>query len=158
MATVIKPPEKTHPYGFSIFLAGSIEMGAAENWQVQVEKAMTDINVTIYNPRRDNWDPTWLQRDDNPVFKEQVDWELSNLEMADVIAMYFDPNTKAPITLLELGLFGQRNRTVVCCPEGFWRKGNVDIVCERYSILQVKSLYEMITYIKMISKPYHKVN
>ena len=22
----------------------------------------------------------------------------------------------------------------MCCPEGFWRKGNVDIVCERFGI------------------------
>jgi hypothetical protein len=23
---------------------------------------------------------------------------------------------------------------LVCCPEGFWRKGNVDIVCEKYNV------------------------
>jgi hypothetical protein len=48
--------------------------------------------------------------------------------------MYFDPNTKSPISLLELGLFAQSKKLIVCCPRGFWRKGNVDITCDRYGI------------------------
>jgi len=48
--------------------------------------------------------------------------------------MYFDPNTKSPISLLELGLHANSGKMIVCCPKGFWRKGNVDIVCERYDV------------------------
>jgi hypothetical protein len=48
--------------------------------------------------------------------------------------MYFSPETKSPISLLELGLHAESSRMVVCCPPGFWRKGNVDIVCTRYNI------------------------
>jgi hypothetical protein len=48
--------------------------------------------------------------------------------------MYFDPNTKSPISLLELGLFASSKKLIVCCPDGFWRKGNVRIVCELYNI------------------------
>jgi len=160
MATIIKSPTSLCPYlnhwpKFSVFLAGSIEMGLAENWQSRVEKGLADTDAVIFNPRRDDWDFSWVQSKDNPKFKEQVDWELSALEMATVIAMYFDPKTKSPISLLELGLFGRTCPVmIVCCPEGYWRKGNVDIVCERYSIMQAKSLDEMINYIIGIAKPY----
>lgn len=49
-----------------------------------------------------------------------------------VIAMWFAPETKAPITLLELGLFARSGKVIVGCPDGFWRKGNVEIVCARF--------------------------
>jgi hypothetical protein len=71
---------------------------------------------------------------------EQVEWELAGLEQASLIAMYFEPSTQAPITLLELGLFAQSGRLVVCCPPGFWRRGNIEIVCARYQVPQVADL------------------
>lgn len=75
-------------------------------------------------------------------FCEQVEWELSALEDADIIFMYFAPGTTAPISLLEFGLFARSGKLVVCCPDGFYRKGNVDIVCQRYAITQVDSIEE----------------
>ncbi|NJN55462.1 MAG: hypothetical protein HC804_12325 [Anaerolineae bacterium] len=144
MAKVIKAP---HPLsdGISIFLAGSIEMGSADNWQSRVEKGLAKLDVVIFNPRRDDWDSSWVQSKSNPQFRQQVEWELAAMEKASLIAMYFDPATKAPISLLELGLFARTGKMIVCCPEGFWRKGNVDIVCERYSIEQAGSLDELIS-------------
>ena len=64
--------------------------------------------------------------------------------------MYFDPNTKSPISLLELGLFAQSKKLIVCCPEGFWRKGNVDIVCDRYNIPNYDSLEKLLNYLTNI--------
>lgn len=124
-----------------LFLAGSIEMGAAEKWQDEVAE-MLSIGCTVLNPRRDNWDTSWVQSLESPQFVEQVEWELEAQGKADIILMYFSPGTKSPITLMELGLFAHRN-LVVCCPEGFWRKGNVDVVCKRYGIRQVDSLLEL---------------
>lgn len=133
---VIKSPNPIagDHYGSSIFLAGSIEMGTAENWQERIEKDLENESVTIFNPRRDDWDSSWKQEIQNPQFYQQVTWELDALERSDVIAMYFDPNTKSPISLLELGLFAATDNVVVYCPEGFWRKGNVDIVCQRAGV------------------------
>ncbi len=132
---LIKPPTVIDTEGkTTIFLAGSIEMGAAENWQEKFENSFSKYDVCLLNPRRDAWDSSWEQSMTNPNFVEQVVWELDGQEEADVIAMYFDSNTKSPITLLELGLFADYDKLVVCCPEGFWRKGNVDIVCHRYGI------------------------
>lgn len=150
MATLIKPPIYDEYSNPSIFLAGSIDMGSAVDWQTQVYEALKDEQVTIFNPRRDDWDSSWEQSINNPKFKEQVVWELEHLESADLVVFYFDVNGPAPITLLELGLFAVdiEQHSVVCCPEGYWRKGNVDIVCERYGINQVKDLSELITFIK----------
>ena len=117
-----------------LFLAGSIEMGAAENWQTRVEQELASVSGTILNPRRDDWDSSWVQHPISPQFRQQVEWELDALDAADCILMYFDSKTKSPISLLELGLYAHRNKLVVCCPEDFWRYGNVAIVCERYKI------------------------
>jgi len=50
--------------------------------------------------------------------------------------MHFSPETKSPISLLELGLYANSDKLIVSCPAGYWRKGNVDIICERYGIKQ----------------------
>ncbi|MCB9135208.1 MAG: nucleoside 2-deoxyribosyltransferase domain-containing protein [Anaerolineales bacterium] len=142
----IQPPALLEE-GFSIFLAGSIEMGTAEDWQARIAASLTAFDVLIFNPRRENWDASWEQTKDNPLFREQVEWELAALERANLIVMYLVPETKSPISLLELGLFGRSDKMVVCCPPGFWRKGNVDIVCERYGIEQVESLEEAIRWV-----------
>ena len=118
----------------SIFLAGSIEQGTAENWQMRIEKSLSDMDVVLFNPRRADWDLTWEQSRNNPQFLEQVTWELTALESCDIIALRFDPATKSPISLLEMGLFAHSGKLHVCCPPGFWRKGNVEIVCDRYDI------------------------
>lgn len=137
------PPDKT-----ALFLAGSIEMGGASEWQRDVLSALDDIPLVVLNPRRANWDSSWTQSIANSEFREQVDWELDALERATRIVMYFDPTTKAPITLLELGLFATSGKLVVCCPEGYFRKGNVDIVCRRHGIPQVETLDGLVQYIR----------
>lgn len=149
MQTIYKPPtsvpEITQPI---VFLAGSIEMGVAEDWQTRVTKALEDLDVCVLNPRRDAWDSSWEQKIENENFREQVEWELAGQERANVIAMFFDPNTKSPITLLELGLFARANKVIVFCEEGFWRKGNVDVVCEWYGIPRYATEEEFIAEIR----------
>lgn len=61
-----------------------IEMGVAQNWQSIVEMILTDIDVAVFNPRRDNWDSSWEQKITNPHFREQVEWELTSLHCADI--------------------------------------------------------------------------
>jgi hypothetical protein len=118
----------------TVFLAGSIEMGGADEWQTRLVASLAERrpDVVALNPRRKSWDSSWRQSIDEPQFREQVEWELDGLERADAIAMWFAPDTKAPVTLLELGLFARSGKVIVGCPDGFWRKGNVEIVCARY--------------------------
>jgi hypothetical protein len=127
----------------TIFLAGSIEMDKAINWQKRCEEMLQDDYI-IFNPRREQWNSSWSQTIENENFKEQVDWELNALEKADIIIMYFAENTMSPISLLEFGLYAQSNKMKVVVEENFWRKGNIDIVCDRYSIEQFKTLEELI--------------
>ena len=136
--TVIKPPSRIPKDLACIFLAGSIEIGAAENWQQKVIRLLQEQSsqYVILNPRRDDWDSSWEEKISNPQFNQQVNWELQGLEQAKLVLMYFHPATKSPITLLELGLVAQLDpkKLIVVCAEGFWRKGNVDVVCDRYRI------------------------
>lgn len=148
---ILKPPSNLSAIEkkFSVFLAGSIEMGVAENWQERIEKELEGISqICILNPRRDDWDSSWKQEKENKQFSEQVNWELEGLEKANMIVFYFAPDTKSPVSMLELGLFAKSEKLLVCCPEGFWRKGNIDIVCEKYNIKQVNTIEEIIHQIK----------
>lgn len=136
----------------SLFLAGSIDMGAAVNWQERICNEFKDIdNLTIFNPRRDDWDSSWRQSILDAKFSEQVNWEMDRLEQADLVCFYFDPKGQAPITLLELGyMLGKKEakQLIVCCPEGFWRKGNVEVMCYRHGVKLCNEIESMIDILR----------
>lgn len=137
MTRVIKPPTAVERAEgeFFVFLAGTIDMGDSPDWQADVARQLANVpGLVLLNPRRDDWDSTWEQDKDNPHFRGQVEWELDNLAGADLIVMVLLPGSQSPVSLLELGLFADVVPTIVYCPEGFHRKGNVDIVCELYGI------------------------
>jgi hypothetical protein len=142
---IIKPnsDNQTPQFRPSVFLAGSIEMGAAEDWQARIEKELADLPITLFNPRRDDWDSSWTQEQSNQQFNAQVNWEMNRLDECDIMFMYFLPETKSPISLLELGAYHYKN-AIVCCPVGFWRRGNVEIFCTRHNIPMFNTLDEAI--------------
>lgn len=131
----------------TIFLAGSIEMGTAKNWQHTVISHLAHTKWNILNPRRDDWDSNWKQEFNDPQFYQQVNWELNALDRSSLILMNFLPNTKSPISLLELGLYASSNKMMVVCPKEFWRRGNVEVVCEKYDIQLFETLDEALTEI-----------
>lgn len=148
---IITPPYR-HPLVFSrswIFLAGSIENGTAEKWQ---DKVIEDLHnkYHIMNPRKDNWNSEVEQKFEDSEFSQQVNWELNMIDRCDIIMFHFDPSTKSPISLMELGLvIGKEKKEIyVSCPKDFWRKGNVDILCDRYKVPVFDSLDECIKYLK----------
>lgn len=146
MSTIITAPEEL-PAKFerpSIFLAGSIDSGAAEFWQHAFIAACQREPVILLNPRREHWPATAAQHSDNPVFHEQVEWELRAMERADIIAMYFAPESRAPISLLEMGLWAKSGKLLVACPDGYWKKGNVELVCARYQVPLLGNLNQLI--------------
>nr|WP_314468635.1 nucleoside 2-deoxyribosyltransferase domain-containing protein [uncultured Novosphingobium sp.] len=135
------PPRHDRP---RVFLGGSIDMGAAPDWQKQVIEALRGEDVVLLNPRRLDWNPAWKPEAGEPEFRRQVEWELAALDSADVIVLYLAPGSQSPVSLLELGLHARSGKVVLLCPPGFWRKGNVDITGARYGVKQVASLDELI--------------
>ena len=132
---IIKPnsEEQVTKNQLSVFLAGSIEMGKAEDWQKVLTSKLETLgkDLTVFNPRRDDWDSSWTQEQSNLQFNQQVNWELNRLDECTIIFMYFSPETQSPISLLELGRYSGAKEMVVCCPRAFWRSGNVEILCTR---------------------------
>lgn len=149
MKIIYKAPENIEGIHFdrqTLFLAGSIEMDKAVNWQKECEEKLKNHYI-VFNPRRDNWDSSWEQKIENPEFRQQVEWELDALEKADVILMYFAGATYSPISLLELGLFAKSGKLKVVVDELFWRKGNIDVVCQKYKVEQFNSLETLINHL-----------
>ncbi|TBU37525.1 hypothetical protein BD309DRAFT_973900 [Dichomitus squalens] len=148
------PEEVTHVRGPTVFLAGSIEQNTAVAWQNEFIRRLDGIDCTIFNPRRRKWNPNLTQSELDLIFTQQVEWELACQEKADVIAMFFDPWTKSPITLLELGIFSQavgkdgQRKLIVYCPKPFWRQGNVQIVCKEYGIPRAKTFDHLVDSVK----------
>jgi Nucleoside 2-deoxyribosyltransferase like len=150
MKRIYRAPENTEDIDSAvktIFLAGSIEMDKAIDWQKQCEEELKEKYI-IFNPRRTSWDSSWKQTIDNPQFLEQVNWELDCLEKADIVIMFFANNTMSPISLLEFGLYAKSNKMKVVVEKDFWRKGNIDIVCKKYDIEQFEMLEELISSLK----------
>ncbi len=145
-----KPPQQIqNRYKKSIFLAGTIDMGNSEDWQFKVKDFFLTKDVDIYNPRRASWDNSWVQEFENPQFYQQVNWELNALEKADFIILNLLPNSKSPISLLELGLFAKSGKLLVCCPKEFYRSGNIQIVCDKYNIPLFTDIDELLNTIKL---------
>jgi Nucleoside 2-deoxyribosyltransferase like len=144
------PREPKEDPAVSVFLAGSIEMGKAKFWQKKVDKALRDLPIAVYNPRRDDFDKNLRQRMDNPLFKQQLDWEKKYLEKSSVIAMYLQPGTVSPISLQELGLYAESKKIIVCCPDGFGKKGNVEACCSAHNIVMIETYEEFVVEVRRI--------
>ncbi len=145
----------------AVFLAGSIEMGKAEDWQKKLtlmidqrlEAADNPLKqtLTFLNPRRFDWTAEWnkdelyqdLEPPMHPELEQQITWELNGLERSAVICFFFQPGTISPISLLELGTFSRTHRVVVFCPFGYFRRSNVIVVCRRFNIPMVDSFDDL---------------
>lgn len=140
-------PEQLKHYPY-VFLSGSIEKGGT-NWRSLISEELSDAEVTILNPHREDWDETWGEDLTDDHFRQQVNWELDMMEAADVQAVYFAKATDAPITLLEFGIQAKTGaKTVVCCPNGYKKKGNVQAVCEKYGIPFTENLQDFVEALK----------
>lgn len=125
---IMAPADDKAQWPKTVFLAGTTT--GPPDWRTVICDRMADLPITFLNPLRLDWDDGWT----DDVFRRQVNWELSKQEEADVVAVYFGANTAAPISLMELGLSAKEKKAVVYVDEGYQKKGNVRVVCERYGI------------------------
>jgi hypothetical protein len=138
----IYAPSEEHPRGVkSVFLAGTTSKVDASDWRETLSSLLSETPVTIYNPYRADWDSTWREDIEFAPFREQVEWELDKQEKADMVVVYFHPATQAPISLLELGICARTpGKAIVFCPEGYWKRGNVQVVCKKFDFELVESI------------------
>jgi hypothetical protein len=140
-ALIHKPPFRSEVERPSVILFGAIEREPA--WQTSLASSLADLPVDILDPRRDDWDSSWVEDISFPKFKEQVEWEMDYARVADVIVFHFPPGALTPIALLELGMYAETGKAIVCCPKGFYKRGNVQLVCLRYGIELLESLGDL---------------
>lgn len=147
MAQTFFPPSPVRADKPSVILYGSIERGTTD-WRVDLASSLSSMPIIILNPDRKDWDSTWVEDIVCAKFKEQVEWEMDHAKLADVIAFHFGPSTDAPVTLLELGMYAASGKVVVHCDPGYRRKGNVQIVCERYGIPLAYEMEDLVREVK----------
>jgi hypothetical protein len=143
-AVVYKAPMRPPLDRPSIILYGNMQKGASTNWRTQLATSLSSLPIAILDPTRDDWDSNWVELPTDKKFREQVEWEMDYAKVADVILFLFAKGTDAPVSLLELGLYAAdeatRKKVVVCCLEGYSKRGNVLMVCERYKIALLESV------------------
>lgn len=147
-AKIHTPPSRDPITTPSVILYGSIS--PTTPWQDDVTASLSDLPITIINPICTAWDSTWVENTSDPRFVAQVEWEMDHGRLADVIVIYFVPGTQAPISLLELGMYASLygEKVVVCCPEGFWKRGNVRIVCGRFGVQCVENVEDVVSVVR----------
>lgn len=150
--SVYKPhSEEKDNNSLNIFLGGTIDMGLSRNWQGEFCQRLENIfgtkNVTIFNPRRDSG--TGVKPGDTADLRYQIQWELSHLDKSDIIVFNLLPESKSPITLMEIGLYANSDKGVfVICPESFYRYDNVFMVCSKFRIPLLHSEEDFFQIIK----------
>ncbi|UTC28305.1 nucleoside 2-deoxyribosyltransferase-like protein [Brevundimonas phage vB_BpoS-Gurke] len=143
---VERPEDDRRP---SIFLAGTIDMGLSQDWQAIARRSLEGAASVIYNPRRPDWDSSWEQRLDNMEFREQVNWEMDMIQASDLVFIHFEGDSKSPITLGELYwmLATRPEQVVVSCAPQFWRRGNVEVMCDRIGVPLHTDLYDALDHL-----------
>ncbi|KAI1141728.1 hypothetical protein F5Y05DRAFT_271882 [Hypoxylon sp. FL0543] len=138
---VLAPSREPHRGIKSVFLAGTTtKTDDGRDWREVLAESLSELPLTIINPYRKDWDSTWREDITCAPFREQVEWELDMQDGADIVVIFFHPVTEAPISLLELGLCARSGKAIVVCPEGYKKRGNVQIVCQKYGIEVAESI------------------
>lgn len=137
------PPANPDIQGRSckLFLAGTIDNGESYNWQREVYEFISNkfnlCCLDVMNPRRPDWNSSWSGN--HPMLRRQIEWELNCLEKADIIAMVLLPDSKSPISLMELGAFKDKPM-LIYCPKEFYRYQNVETFVRKY--MDSRNLYD----------------
>ena len=89
-------------FNVRMFLAGGIS--ECPDWQSEVIKNLEGLPVTIYNPRRKDFVMS------PETEEEQITWEFEKLRDAQLLCFWFSGPTLNPITLYELGMWGNSRK------------------------------------------------
>lgn len=113
----------------TLFLAGGITN--CPDWQKEIIEYLKDDDVTIFNPRRDNFSIN----DPNESYN-QIMWEYKAIQTASIFSMWFcNSKSDQPICMYELGKELQRRNEyrsmrkniVIGIEKGYRRENDVRI-------------------------------
>lgn len=123
-----------------LFLAGTIDNGEAENWQDKVAKRLEPKFNVVLNPRRKAWD----KNADQTELRQQINWELDGINLASHVLFNFLPDSKSPVTMLELGmvLAAGDQTTIIVCPDKFYRSTNIKVTAAYFNAPVYQTLGE----------------
>lgn len=111
-----------------VFLAGSIDLNLDGNWRQEVTDQVGDKVHFI--------DPTISGHDamDDLQMENHINWELDMLNLADKVFLNFLPESKSPISLIELGMYARTSKLIVVCPNAFFKSRYIKTLCKKYKI------------------------
>lgn len=129
---ITSPNNKIDCKHTSVFLAGGISK--CKDWQSKVIEELKYDDITIFNPRRKEFDVN-----NKSAAYDQIHWEFDRLEKADIFSMYFcNSESDQPICMYELGRYisrmqckyptDWRNRVVISIEEGY--KRSLDVIAQ----------------------------
>ncbi|KAH7129931.1 hypothetical protein B0J13DRAFT_563553 [Dactylonectria estremocensis] len=132
-AQIVRAPARPHQtHRLSIFLAGTTSATGEPDWRDELSKSLADQPVTIFNPKRDDWDSTWREDFSDKRWADQIQWELDMQDAASVIVVLFHRATAAPVSLAEMGMASRTGKLVACALDGYYKRGYVEAVCRKY--------------------------
>ena len=103
----------------TLFLGGGIS--GCPDWQKEMIDRFKGHNLTLFNPRRKEFDSS-----DSMMSDRQIEWEHFHLKAASAIMFWFPWETLCPITLFELGKYAASGSTIfVGCHPAYARKFDV---------------------------------
>lgn len=118
---IIAPMERPAIHENTLFLAGGITN--CPDWQEQVINNLHDCDVTVFNPRRKEFDIN-----DPSATEIQIAWEYKKLREATAILFWFPKETLCPIVLFELGAhLGRDIPLFIGCQQDYARIKDVQI-------------------------------
>jgi hypothetical protein len=123
MAIVIEAPNELYSLqsesNTKLFLAGDIT--DCPDWQSKVIEGLSSVdNLTIFNPRRTNWDIN-----DSSAIEKQTIWEFRKIKESNVIAFWFSKGSLNPITLYELGYWIGKKPVVIGIDKEYQKREQV---------------------------------
>lgn len=141
----IEAPDPSKPLFKSVFLAGGISN--CPDWQKVMVEALKDLDVSLYNPRRAQYDTL------NPLLaEEQITWEYERLHTADLISFWFAEGSLNPIVLFEFGAALERKTPIVVGADpGYPRAQDVHIqaMLRRSDLIIHSSLQELVKAVRV---------
>ncbi len=128
-----------------VFLAGSMCIDKEDNWRKNVIKNYAN-DFDFIDPTNENHN---LLNDS--LMKKHINWELEGLELSDIIFMNLLPESKSPISMVELGLYARSNKLIICCPENFYQYRYINALAKKYNVTLFSELDKGIQYLKKLT-------